>query len=67
MQAANTNIMRLILRGLFPPMVNFSAEQRAIYEIVLAAQLAGIKEVYPGSPWTAAQKNHCQNHYTRIN
>jgi len=31
----------------------FSAEQRAIYEIVLAAQKAGIAQVRPGNPFSA--------------
>ncbi len=35
----------------FPANGGFSAEQRAIYEIVLAAQLAGIKAVRPGTAW----------------
>ena len=39
----------------FPANGRFSEEQRAIYEIVLAAQLAGIKAVRPGAPWSAAQ------------
>lgn len=39
----------------FPANGKFSGEQRAIYEIVLDAQLAAIKTVKPGSPWTAAQ------------
>jgi Xaa-Pro aminopeptidase len=34
----------------------FTPEQRAIYEIVLAAQLAGIKEVRPGNPWPRIQE-----------
>jgi Xaa-Pro aminopeptidase len=39
----------------FPVNGRFSAEQRAIYELVLASQLAGIQAVKPGLPWTAAQ------------
>ncbi len=35
----------------FPADGRFSAEQRAIYEIVLAAQLAGINAVRPGAEW----------------
>jgi Xaa-Pro aminopeptidase len=35
----------------FPANGKFSAEQRAVYEIVLAAQLAGIKAVKPGTAW----------------
>lgn len=35
----------------FPASGKFSAEQRAIYDIVLAAQLAGIKAVKPGTAW----------------
>lgn len=40
----------------FPANGKFSAEQRAIYEIVLAAQLAGIKQIKPGAAWPAAQE-----------
>lgn len=39
----------------FPANGRFSPEQKAIYEIVLAAQLAGIKAVRPGAPWPSAQ------------
>ncbi len=39
----------------FPANGRFSEEQRAIYEIVLAAQLAGIKAVRPGAPWPSMQ------------
>ena len=39
----------------FPANGRFSEEQRAIYEIVLAAQLAGIKTVRPGALWADAQ------------
>lgn len=35
----------------FPANGRFTPEQKAIYEIVLAAQLAGIKAVRPGTPW----------------
>lgn len=35
----------------FPANGKFSGEQRAIYDIVLAAQLAGIKMVRPGTAW----------------
>ncbi len=35
----------------FPANGRFTAEQRAIYDIVLAAQLAGIKAVKPGTAW----------------
>ncbi len=35
----------------FPVNGRFSAEQRAIYEIVLAAQLAAIDQVRPGKHW----------------
>jgi Xaa-Pro aminopeptidase len=37
----------------FPANGQFSAEQRAIYEIVLAAQLAGIKAIKPGADFSA--------------
>lgn len=40
----------------FPANGKFSPEQRAIYEIVLAAQLAGIKTIRPGASWSAAQE-----------
>lgn len=40
----------------FPANGKFSAEQRAIYEIVLAAQLAAIKQIKPGASWSAAQE-----------
>ena len=36
----------------FPANGRFSPEQRAIYEIVLAAQLAGIAAIQPGGSWT---------------
>lgn len=39
----------------FPANGIFSKEQRAIYELVLAAQLAGIKAIKPGASWMAAQ------------
>lgn len=39
----------------FPANGTFSKEQRAIYEIVLRAQLAGIKAVRPGVPWLNVQ------------
>ena len=39
----------------FPVNGRFSREQRAIYEIVLAAQLAAIRTIKPGALWTAAQ------------
>lgn len=40
----------------FPANGKFSPEQRAIYEIVLAAQLAAIKTIRPGSLWNTAQE-----------
>lgn len=39
----------------FPANGKFSVEQRDLYEIVLAAQLAGIKAIRPGSTWPTAQ------------
>lgn len=39
----------------FPANGKFSPEQRAIYEVVLAAQLAGIKAVRPGAAFPAIQ------------
>ncbi len=39
----------------FPANGRFSNEQRAIYEIVLEAQLAGIKAVRPKAEWCAVQ------------
>ncbi|HEY8585792.1 MAG TPA: aminopeptidase P N-terminal domain-containing protein [Rhodanobacter sp.] len=38
----------------FPVNGRFSREQRALYEVVLAAQLAAIDEVRPGRPFSAA-------------
>ncbi len=38
----------------FPVNGRFSKEQRAIYSLVLEAQLAAIDEVYPGNTWNAA-------------
>lgn len=38
----------------FPVNGTFSTEQRALYDIVLAAQHAAIAEVQPGKLWTAA-------------
>lgn len=35
----------------FPANGRFSPEQRAIYDIVLAAEIAGIEAVRPGTPW----------------
>lgn len=40
----------------FPANVKFSGEQRAIYDIVLASQLAAIKHVKPGASWLDAQE-----------
>ncbi len=37
----------------FPVSGRFSKAQRAIYELVLDAQLAAIEEVYPGNDWNA--------------
>ncbi|MDR3478957.1 MAG: Xaa-Pro aminopeptidase [Gammaproteobacteria bacterium] len=39
----------------FPANGIFSAEQRAIYELVLEAQLAGIKAAHTGAEWPAMQ------------
>jgi Xaa-Pro aminopeptidase len=39
----------------FPANGKFSPEQRAIYDLVLASQLAAIKAVKPGLSWTAPQ------------
>ncbi len=39
----------------FPANGRFSAEQRAIYELVLESQMAAIKAVKPGAAWTAPQ------------
>ena len=39
----------------FPANGKFSAEQRAIYDVVLAAQTAAIESVGPSTIWTAAQ------------
>lgn len=40
----------------FPANGRFTAEQRAIYELVLTAQLAAIKTIRPGAAWSEAQK-----------
>jgi Xaa-Pro aminopeptidase len=40
----------------FPANGHFSPEQRAIYEIVLSAQLAGIRAVKPGARWASIQE-----------
>lgn len=37
----------------FPVNGRFSKEQKALYEVVLAAQEAAIKEIYPGNHWNA--------------
>ena len=39
----------------FPASGRFTEEQRAVYEIVLASQLAGIKAVRVGAPWAGIQ------------
>lgn len=39
----------------FPANGRFSAEQRDIYELVLAAQLAAISSIKPGASWSKAQ------------
>lgn len=39
----------------FPANGSFSTEQKAIYDIVLKAQLAAIKTIKPGASWHAAQ------------
>ena len=40
----------------FPVNGTFSPEQKAIYNLVLQAQLAGINAVYPGNSWDNIQK-----------
>lgn len=40
----------------FPVSGRFSPEQKAIYELVLAAQLAAIEQVRPGQPWHRIQE-----------
>lgn len=40
----------------FPANGKYSGEQRAIYELVLASQLAAIDSVKPGVAWTKAQE-----------
>ena len=40
----------------FPVNGKFSKAQRAIYELVLEAQLAAIEEIYPGNHWNAAHE-----------
>lgn len=44
----------------FPVTGRFSAEQKAIYELVLAAQLAAIEQVYPGNAWNRIQETILQ-------
>jgi Xaa-Pro aminopeptidase len=39
----------------FPANGRFSAEQKALYEVVLTAQKAGINEAQVGQPWSAIQ------------
>lgn len=39
----------------FPANGKFSGEQRAIYELVLESQIAGIKAVAPGAAWNSIQ------------
>jgi len=41
----------------FPANGKFSAEQRAVYEVVLAAQLAGINALRPGNNWDDIENN----------
>ena len=40
----------------FPVNGHFSAAQQALYEIVLAAQLAGLAQAKPGNPWPRVQE-----------
>ncbi|OAI49235.1 Xaa-Pro aminopeptidase [Gammaproteobacteria bacterium SCGC AG-212-F23] len=40
----------------FPANGRFSAEQRAVYDIVLEAQLAGIKAIRPGTAWNKIEE-----------
>jgi Xaa-Pro aminopeptidase len=40
----------------FPPNGRYSREQRALYEVVLAAQLAAIDQVRPGLPFNASHE-----------
>lgn len=40
----------------FPANGRFSAEQREIYQVVLAAQTAAIEAVRPGAPWDAPHR-----------
>lgn len=44
----------------FPVNGRFNQEQKAIYEIVLTAQLEGIKQVKSGSPWPQIQQTMVQ-------
>ncbi|MDP3558973.1 MAG: aminopeptidase P N-terminal domain-containing protein [Legionellaceae bacterium] len=41
----------------FPLSGHFNDRQRAIYELVLTAQTAGIETVHPGTAWPEIQKN----------
>ena len=40
----------------FPVNGRFTADQRALYEVVLAAQLAAIALIRPGTPWNVLQE-----------
>lgn len=40
----------------FPLSGQFSAEQRALYDLVLGAQKKGIEQVKPGNPWNEIQQ-----------
>jgi len=44
----------------FPANGKYSAEQKAIYEIVLAAQMNVLKKIKPGLPWNALQETAIQ-------
>jgi Xaa-Pro aminopeptidase len=48
----------------FPVAGKFSDPQRAVYEVVLAAQRAGIRACRPGAPWNAAHRA-CVRELTR--
>ncbi len=48
--------MHPIFQRTFPISGRYSREQRALYEVVLAAQLAAIDEVLPGRPFSAAHE-----------
>jgi len=56
MPALNMPVTPPISRGQSPVNGRFSPDQRALYEVVLKAQLAAIKQVRPGRHWDAPHR-----------